>query len=104
VTQVPVAEDEHPVGELGAGGEHEPFCTGIRTGTPRWDLDGSEASVGEYGVVLACSAFAASFTASARRRVSLRPSRPATPSWSGNWWRSRSSWATAMIIGGEPAS
>ena len=27
--QVPLAEDEHLVGDLGPGGEHEPFCVGV---------------------------------------------------------------------------
>jgi hypothetical protein len=27
--QMPLAEDEHPVGDLGPGGEHEPFCVSV---------------------------------------------------------------------------
>ena len=27
--QVPLAEDEHPVGDLGPGGGHEPFCVSV---------------------------------------------------------------------------
>ena len=27
--QVPLAEDEHPVGDLGPGSEHEPFGKGV---------------------------------------------------------------------------
>jgi hypothetical protein len=27
--QMPLAEDEHPVGDLGTGGEHEPFCVSV---------------------------------------------------------------------------
>ena len=32
--QVAFAEDEHPVGDLGPGGEHEPFGVGVRARTP----------------------------------------------------------------------
>jgi hypothetical protein len=28
--QMPLAEDEHPVGDLGTGGEHEPFRVSVR--------------------------------------------------------------------------
>ena len=31
--QVPFTEDRHPVGDLGPGGEHEPFGIGVRPGT-----------------------------------------------------------------------
>jgi len=36
--QVPSAEDEHPVGDLGPGGEHEPFRISVRPRTSRRDL------------------------------------------------------------------
>ena len=36
--QVPLTEDQHPVGDLGPGGEHEPFRIGVRPRTPRRDL------------------------------------------------------------------
>ena len=28
--QMPFPEEEHPVGDLGTGGEHEPFCVSVR--------------------------------------------------------------------------
>jgi hypothetical protein len=27
---MPLAEDQHPVGDLSPGGEHEPFCISVR--------------------------------------------------------------------------
>jgi hypothetical protein len=33
--QVPLAEDQHPVGDLGPGGEHEPFRISVRAGRCR---------------------------------------------------------------------
>jgi hypothetical protein len=44
--QMPLAEDEHPVGELGPGGEHEPLGISVRTRTPRRDLHSVDAGVG----------------------------------------------------------
>ena len=35
---MPLAQDEHPVGDLDPGGEHEPFRVGVRARTPRRDL------------------------------------------------------------------
>jgi hypothetical protein len=35
--QMPLAEDQHPVGDLRPGGEHEPFPAGVRA----LDLDNS---------------------------------------------------------------
>jgi hypothetical protein len=32
------AEDEHAVGDLGPGGEHEPFRVGVGPRDSRWDL------------------------------------------------------------------
>jgi hypothetical protein len=43
---MPLAEDEHPVGDLCPGGEHEPFGMGVRTRTPRLDLHSVDAGVG----------------------------------------------------------
>ena len=37
------AEDEHAVGDLGPGGEHEPFRISIRAGTSGADLHGGDA-------------------------------------------------------------
>jgi ferredoxin len=41
------AEDQHPVGDLGPGGEHEPFCVGVRAGASGWDLHGLDAGAGQ---------------------------------------------------------
>jgi len=41
--QVPLAEDQHPVGDLGPGGEHEPFRVGIRARAPGRDFRGFDA-------------------------------------------------------------
>ena len=47
VAQVPLTEDQHPVGDLGPGREHEPLRVGVRQGTPRLDLHDGHAGVGE---------------------------------------------------------
>jgi hypothetical protein len=44
--QMPLAEDEHPVGDLCPGGEHEPLGISVRTRTPRRDLRNVDAGVG----------------------------------------------------------
>jgi hypothetical protein len=36
--QVPLAEDEHPVSDLGPGGEHEPFGISVRSRAARRDF------------------------------------------------------------------
>ena len=41
------AEDQHPVGDFGPGGEHEPFRIGVRAGALRRDLHGLDTSVGQ---------------------------------------------------------
>src|SRR5215469_5509710 len=41
--QVPFAEDEHLVGDLGPGGEHEPFRVSLRARAARRDLHGLDA-------------------------------------------------------------
>ena len=41
--QMPLAEDQHPVGNLGPGSEHESFRIGIRARAPRRDLHGPMA-------------------------------------------------------------
>ena len=43
--QVSLAEDQHPVGELGADGQHEAFGEAVRARTPRRDLDHRDARV-----------------------------------------------------------
>ena len=45
--QMPFAEDEHPVGELGPGGEHESFRMSVRSWAPGWDLSYLDAGVGQ---------------------------------------------------------
>jgi hypothetical protein len=35
VPEVPFTEDQHPVGDFGPGGEHEPLGVGVRPGTAR---------------------------------------------------------------------
>src|SRR2546421_10550340 len=44
--QMPLAEDQHPVGYLGPGREHGPLRMGIRAGTSGRDLDRFDASTG----------------------------------------------------------
>ena len=44
--QVPFIEDEHLVGEIGPGGEHESFRVGARARAARRDLDGLDVGVG----------------------------------------------------------
>jgi hypothetical protein len=48
--QVPFAEDQHPVGDLGPGGEHEPFGEGIRARAPWRDLHGPDPGAGQDSV------------------------------------------------------
>jgi len=45
--QVPLAEDQHPVGDLGPGGEHEPFRVSVRPRTPGRDLHGHDSGIGQ---------------------------------------------------------
>ena len=45
LAQVLFAEDQHPVGDLGPDGQHEPFGEAVRTWTPRRDLDHRDARV-----------------------------------------------------------
>jgi len=45
--QMPFAEDEHPVGELGPGGEHEPFRMSVRSWAPGRDLHGLDTGTGQ---------------------------------------------------------
>ena len=50
VAEVLFAEDEHAVGDLGAGGEDEPFGEGVRSRASGWDLADGDAGVGQDGV------------------------------------------------------
>jgi len=45
--QVPFAEDQHPVGDLRPGGEHEPFGISVRARAPGRDLRYLNAGVGQ---------------------------------------------------------
>ena len=50
VPEVALAEDQHPVGELGADGQHEPFRVSVRARTAGRDLQDLDAGVGQHGV------------------------------------------------------
>ena len=45
LAQVPLAEDQHPVGELGADGQHEAFGEAVRPRTARPDLHHLDARI-----------------------------------------------------------
>jgi hypothetical protein len=45
-----LAEDEQVVGDLGAGGEDEPFRVGVRPRASWLDLADGDAGIGQYGV------------------------------------------------------
>jgi hypothetical protein len=45
--QVPFAEDQHPVGDLGPGGEDEPFGVSVRARTAGRDLRCRDAGAGQ---------------------------------------------------------
>jgi len=47
---VAFAEDEHAIGYLGPGGEHEPFRISIRARTSGRDLQGLDAGAGQGSV------------------------------------------------------
>ena len=44
---MPLAEDQHPVGDLRPGGEHEPFRVSVRARTSGRDLHGLDTSAGQ---------------------------------------------------------
>src|SRR6188472_1484951 len=44
---MPLAEDQHPVGDLGPGGEHEPFRVCVRSWASGRDLHGLDTGVGQ---------------------------------------------------------
>jgi len=48
--QMPPAEDQHPVGDLGPCCEYEPFRISVRARAPRRDLHDLDTSSGEYCV------------------------------------------------------
>ena len=45
--QMPLAENDHPVSDLGPGGEYEPFRISVRARAPGRDLHDLDASVGQ---------------------------------------------------------
>jgi hypothetical protein len=45
--QVAFAEDEHPIGDLGPGGEHEPFRISVRARTPGRNFYSFDAGAGQ---------------------------------------------------------
>ena len=47
---MPLAEDEHPAGDLGPGGEHEPFRISVRLRAPGRDLHYLHPGAGKYRV------------------------------------------------------
>jgi hypothetical protein len=49
-SQVPFAEGEHPVGDLLAGGEHEPLRITVRSRAPGRDLHGLDTGIGQHRV------------------------------------------------------
>jgi hypothetical protein len=48
--QVPLTEDQHPVGDLSPDGQHEAFGEAVRPRTPRRDLDHLDARIMQHGV------------------------------------------------------
>ena len=44
------ADDQHPVRDLGPGGEHEPLRVGVRPGTAWRNLRDGDPGAGEHGV------------------------------------------------------
>ncbi len=46
--QMPLAEDQHPVGDLCPGGEHEPFRISVRARAAGRDLHGLDTGPGQY--------------------------------------------------------
>jgi len=49
-SQVPLAEDQHPIGELGPDGEHEPSGITVRSRDPRRDLHGLDPGISQHRV------------------------------------------------------
>ena len=45
--QMPFAEDQHPVGDLGPGGELEPFRVSVRARAARRDVHGLDTGIGQ---------------------------------------------------------
>jgi hypothetical protein len=49
-TQVPLAEDQHSVGEFGSQGADESFGQAVRPWATRGNLDHLDAHIGEHSV------------------------------------------------------
>jgi hypothetical protein len=45
-----LSEDQHSVGDLGAGGQHEAFGEAVRPRAAWWDLDHLDACIGQHRV------------------------------------------------------
>jgi hypothetical protein len=52
--QVPLADDQHAVGEFGSEGADEPFGETVRPGAPRRNPDHADADIGEDGIERCC--------------------------------------------------
>jgi hypothetical protein len=48
------SEDQHPVGEFGADGQHEAFGVAVRARAPRRDLDNLDARIRKHRVERTC--------------------------------------------------
>ena len=52
--QMPLAEDENPIGDLGPGGEHEPFRISVRARASGRDRHGLDTGIGQDRVKRCC--------------------------------------------------
>ena len=52
--QVPLTEDQHPIGDLGADGQDEAFGEAVHPRTPRRDLDHLDTDIGQHRVERSC--------------------------------------------------
>ena len=73
--EVPLPEDQHPVGQLGADGQHEAFGEAVRPRTPRRDLDHLDPRIRQDRVERVGSMS----TAPARRRTAASTSEATSP-------------------------
>ena len=82
--EVPLAEDQHAVGQLGADGQHEALGEAVRPRTARRDLDHLDTGIGQYRVergreLAGAIADEEPEPAGGGRSTSTRPARPAGP-------------------------
>ena len=49
-TEMPLSVDQHPVGEFGPDGQHEPFGEAVRPRTTRRDLDHLDTCIREHRI------------------------------------------------------